>query len=420
MNTVPEDIKMKCRLFACVLFSMFLIPGMSSCGGNQSGDMAPLQIGVQALKLVSPADDALWEVRDILEHRGTVWALTGSAPFVHGFTPGGARVAAFGTAGEGPGEFRYPHGLWPGDSEGTLTVWDAGRSAALTVSSSGKLLASRPISDPGVIRSDIRTVTFGDPFRVFKRHDAVVLGRYDSGVSSADDLWRGKLVRTSGHGQTAEEVVTDFARDLPGAAHRPGMPSVLTPVPLWDGCPDGQVAVLDPIERTLYMLVPGRSDPDAIPLPWRPEELQRVEKFRYLRHQIAAELRNQDVPASEIDRIAKSVLTDAERMFPDEAPIGVDLRCSRDRVWIQEFDGDSHPLGYGPRWRTVSRRGSGPRFGQVAFPAGFMPYRITDSRAVGVVTDNLALQRLATVDIFAASTRVAAGPLPSEKEIPGQ
>ncbi len=414
---------MKCRLFSCALVSVFLILGAPSCGSDRAGDAGDmaLQIGVQALKLVSPADDALWEVRDILEHRGTVWALTGSAPFVHGFAPGGARVAAFGTAGEGPGEFRYPHGLWPGDSEGTLTVWDAGRSTALTVSSSGKLLASRPFSDPGVIRSDIRTVTFGDPFRVFKRHDAVVLGRYDSGVSSGDDLWRGKLVRAAGNGRAAEEVIVDFARDFPGAARRPGMPSVLAPVPLWDGCPDGEVAVLDPIERTLYLLAPGQSDPpDAIPLPWKPEELQRVEKFRYLRHQIAAELRGQDVPGSEIDRIAKSVLVDAEAMFPGEAPIGVDLRCSRDRVWIQEFDGDSHPLGYGPRWRTVSRGVTGPRFGQVAFPAGFMPYRITDTRAVGVVTDDLSLQRLATVDIFAASTRVVAGALPTEKEIPGQ
>ena len=410
----------KCRLFSAALVSLILIVGAPSCGSHDAGGTAPLQIGVQALKLVSPADDVLWGVRDILEHRGTVWALTGSAPFVHGFTPAGSRVAAFGTAGEGPGEFRFPHGLWPGDSEGTLTVWDAGRSAALTVSSSGKLLASRQLSDPGVIRSDIRTVTFGDPFRVFRTDDAVVLGHYESGVSGADDLWRGKLVRASGNGQAVEEVVVDFARDLPGAARRPGMPSVLTPVPLWDGCPDGQVAVLDPIERTLYLHVPGQSGPDAIPLPWRPEELQRVEKFRYLRHQMAAELRNQDVPASEIDRLAKSVLVDAEGMFPDEAPIGVDLRCSRDRVWIQEFDGASHPLGYGPRWRTVSRHAPGPRFGQVTFPAGFMPYRITDSRAVGVVTDDLSLQRLATVDIFAASTRVAAGALPTEKEIPGQ
>ena len=415
-----KDSTMNCRLFSAALVSMILILGAPSCGSEQPGDMGPLQIGVQALKLVSPADDALWEVRDILEHRGTVWALTGSAPFVHGFTPGGARVAAFGTAGEGPGEFRYPHGLWPGDSEGTLTVWDAGRSAALTVSSSGKLLASRPFSDPGVIRSDIRTVTFGDPFRVFKRHDAVVLGRYDSGVSSADDLWRGRLVRVSEKGQAAEEVLVDFARDLPGAAHRPGAPSVLTPVPLWDGCPDGAVAVLDPIERTLYMFGRGQSSPVAIALPWEPTELQRVEKFRYLRHQLAAELRNQDVPASEIDRIAKSVLIDAEGMFPNEAPIGVDLRCSRDRVWIQEFDGASHPLGYGPRWRTVSRQVAGPRFAQISFPAGFVPYRITDSRAVGVVTDDFSLQRLATVDIFAAVTAVAAGALPTEKELPGQ
>ena len=411
------------RIWSAALPSAVLILPLatSSCGGDGPGDVPLMQIAEHAMTLVSPADDALWEVRDILEDRGTVWALTGSAPFVHGFAPSGGRVAAFGTAGEGPGEFRYPYGLWPGEPAGTLTVWDAGRAAALTVSSSGKLLSSRPLSEPGVIRTDIRTVTIGDPFRVFKERDAVVLGRYDSGVSSAGDLWRGKLVRVLEAGAAGEEVIVDFARDLPGAVRRrPGAPSVLTPVPLWDGCPDGQVAVLDPIDRTLYMFGPGQTGPEAIPLPWEPADLQRIEKYRYLRHQLAAELRNQDVPASEIDQLAKSVLADAEGMFPEEAPIGVDLRCSRDRVWIQEFDGDLHPLGYGPRWRTVSRHGAGTRFAHVSFPPGFMPYRITDSRAVGIVTDPVSLQRLAIVDILAASTSVAAVTGPTDKEIPGQ
>lgn len=407
-------------LGAVALVALTVALGMSSSSAGHSGDAPMIEIGEEALRLVSPADDALWEVRDILEHRGTVWALTASAPFVHGFTPGGGRIAAFGTAGEGPGEFQFPHGLWPGDSEGTLTVWDVGRSKAQTVSSSGELLESRALADPGVIRADIRTVTFGDPFRIFREGDAMLMGRYDSGVSSGDDLWRGKLVRAYEKRGAAEELVVDFGRDLPGAQHRPRAPSVLTPVPLWDGCPDGRVAVLDPLERTLHMFGPGQTGPEVIPLPWKPAELQRVEKFRYLKHQLTAELRNQDVPESEIDRIARSILVDAEGMFPREAPIGVDLRCSRDRVWIQEFDSDAHPLGYGPRWRTVSRHDPAPRFAQVSFPAGFLPYRITDSRAVGVVTDPVSLQHLATVDILAASTGVAALTVPTDKEFPGQ
>ncbi len=72
------------------------------------------------------------------------------------------------------------------------------------------------------------------------------------------------------------------------------------------------------------------------------------------------------------------------------------------------------------RWRTVLRQVVGPRFAQISFPAGFVPYRITDSRAVGVVTDGFSLQRLATVDIFAAVTAVAALTGPTDKEFPGQ
>lgn len=401
--------------------ALILVPGTTVCTGDGANDTALTQIAAQSLTLVSPAGDALWDIRDILEHRGTLWALTGSAPFVHGFAPSGTRVAAFGTAGEGPGELRYPYGLWPGESDGTVTVWDAGRAAALTLSSTGRLVSSRSISDPEVIRADIRTVTFGDPFRVFKEPGAVVLGRYDAVVSSADDLWRGKLVRASEDGTGTGEVVVDFTRDLPGAASRPGTPAVLVPVPLWDGCPDGRVAVLDPIDRTLYLFGPEPGSPYAIALPFESTELRRDDKLRYMKHQLAAELRDQDMPVSELDRLAESVLANAEGMFPRYAPIGVDLRCTADHVWIQEFDGASHPLGYGPRWRTVSRETSVTRFAQVTFPPGFLPYRISDSRALGVVTDSMSLQRLATVDIFAtASANAEAIDLSAAKETPGQ
>lgn len=397
--------------------TLVLALGISACSRDGPDQLPSTEFGEQTLTLVSPANDALWEVRDILEHSGTLWALTGSAPFVHGFAPSGARVAAFGVSGEGPGELRFPYGLWPGESDATVTVWDAGQAAALTLSSTGRLVSSRSIAEPGVIRADIRTVTFGDPFRVFKEAGAVVLGRYDAVVSGADDLWRGRLVRAFEDEAAADEVIVDFTRDLPGADSRPGAPAVLVPVPLWDGCPDGPVAVLDPIARTLYMFGPEPGSPDAIALPFEAAELGRDDKLRYMKHQLAAELRGQDMPVSELDQLAESVLAGAEQMFPRYAPIGVDLRCTAHRVWIQEFDGASHPLGYGPRWHTVSRQGPETRFAQVAFPPGFTPHRITESRALGVVTDSVSLQRLATVEFLTSPSTHAEAPSTSNAKV---
>ena len=46
---------------------------------------------------------------------------------------------------------------------------------------------------------------------------------------------------------------------------------------------------------------------------------------------------------------------------------------------------------------TVAFDDAAPRFQKVVFPDGFTPHRLTDSVAVGVVTDSVELQRVAVV-----------------------
>lgn len=157
--------------------------------------------------------------------------------------------------------------------------------------------------------------------------------------------------------------------------------------------------MLDPIALALHLLGPGEGEAEAIQLPWEPTTLRKTDKFSYLRFQIEAEARGEGADAATIDRVAESAFAQAEDYFPTEAPAGVDLKCAPDRVWIQEFDGDSHPLGYGPHWRAVRLDGSAPRFARVSFPPGFQPVRVSGSRMLGVVTDSVSLQRLAQVDL---------------------
>ena len=360
-------------------------------------DLPIIPIGPLSLTVVAPAEDPLWEVRDVLAHDGTIWALTASAPYVHGFAASGELTARFGNKGEGPGEFRFPSAVWPGKTPGSLTVWDSGSYSANTFSGYGSLLSSRDAPALGAIRSDIASVTFGDPFRAVRVPGGLVAAHYPSGVNHGTDLWNGRLVHIPDDGGEPR-LLFDFALHLPGATLRP-TGSLLAPVPLWDGCPDGRIAVLDPVMRTLLMIDPDRDEQEAVALPWHPAPLDDNARIAYMTARVRSEVEDGSVPEAEIVRYATEAARNAVEMFAVEAPLGVDLKCAPDRVWIREFEGTSHPLGYGPLWRTVNFHGEIPTFSRIVFPPDFSPHRITETRAVGVLLDSVGLQRVATVSL---------------------
>lgn len=386
-------------------------PG-AGCSPGAPAEAPLVRIGEERVAFASPEDDALWQVRDVAESDGTFWALTASPPFVHVFGPDGVRVAQFGRKGDGPGDLRFPRALWPDVADAGAIVWDPGLGTAqrLSLGADGTRAASRSIPTSGVVRADLDDATFGNPFRARReRSGAVVLAHYDDiRVIHPDQLWLGRLVRI-GRGPGAElETIVDFARDLPGAAMRPGergQPLFLGPVPLWDICPDRRTAVFDPVSGTLYLLqsspeVAPWPNRDSIALAWEPEPLPTQQRFDYIRHQMRTEARGEDIADSELDALAAQAARDAEDLFPAQAPLAVDILCGAGRVWLQEFDGPSHPLGYGPAWRTISLdAGATPRFARIAFPAGFSPYRISKSQALGTIKDSTGLARLALVEL---------------------
>jgi len=369
-----------------------------SCPDPDAAQMPVVLVADRSLSVVSPTESPLWEVRDVSDIHGTIWALTASAPFVHAFSPSGKLTSRFGRSGEGPGDLRFPHTVWPGRPNGGLTVWDQGFSAALTFSSRGNLLSSLRAPNPGAIRDDIATVTFGHPFRAVGVPGGFVAARYDSGVNHPDDLWNGSLFLVPDDGGDPHMLI-DFALELPGASMR-SLAALLVPVPLWDGCPDGRIAVLDPITRTLFLLDPADPSPEAresITLPWSSPPLNRDVRLEYLTSRVRAEAGDNGLSDAEILSAATEAEKRAEPVFPDEAPIGVDLKCAPGRVWIQEFDGSAHPLGYGRSWRTATLDRSPATFSRVVFPADFQPHRISASRALGVVADPAGHHHVATV-----------------------
>lgn len=346
---------------------------------------------------VFQAGESLWGVRDIVQSGSVIWALTEAEPFLRAYDPSGRLLAEFGNAGEGPGELRNPQALSATASDQAAAVWDLGSASLAVFNAQGDLVSTTPmpIYRRGA-RLDIRTVTFGDPFRLVAKAGATLVADYATGPNLPDDMWSGRIVRVA-DGGSDPVVLVDFATDLEGSITRSTGLMALAPVPLWDACPDGRVAVLDPVAGHLRSFGGAGTSDEPIPVPWKPRPLRTEELVAHIRSRMQAETRDDNVDPAEIERAAEAAVASAGDRLPAETPLGVSLLCAAGRVWIQEFDGLAHPPGYGSAWWSVDLTDGAARAERVVFPDRFTPFQMTDSTAIGVITDSVELQRVAVV-----------------------
>ena len=364
------------------------------CDEARSIDPMLISIGSDQVTWQSP-DGEFWGIADVLEKDGVIWVLSPIDPFVHGLRSG-ASMATFGTQGDGPGEVRSARALLPLGDVGQITIWDAASRLYRTFSGDGLPVSTRDAGAVGTVRGDIDVVTFGDPLRVAATPQGTVKAEFADAVMSGTGLWTATLVRSADG--TVERLV-DFG-DLRGASHEDlRTRSVLVPVPLWDTCPDGRVVVLDPIARFLHLVESTWEERDSLSVPWNVAPLSRSDRLNYLTGQMEAELQGQAVGSAEMEAMLSRAEEGSRHQFPAAAPLAVDLKCSAGRVWMQEYDGAAHPLGFGRNWRTVSLAGSPPEYSEVILPAGFELFRVSESRLLGVVTDDLDLQRVASIPL---------------------
>ncbi len=369
---------------------------VAGCDDARSTTPTVISIDSGQMTWQSP-EGAFWGVADVLERDGVIWVLSPVDPFVHGLRSG-AEVAAFGTQGDGPGEFRSARALLPLGKLGQITIWDAASRLYRTFSSDGLPVSNREARAIGTVRGDIDGVTFGDPLRVAATTDGgTVRGEFAGAVMWGSDLWTATLVRTGADGNV--ERLVDFG-DLRGASHEDVRTrSVLVPVPLWDACPDGSVVVLDPMARFLYLVESSWEERDSLSVPWDAPPLSRADRINYLKGQMNAELQGQRVEASEMEAMLARAEQGGRDQFPASAPLAVDIKCSEGRVWMQEYDGTAHPLGFSQMWRTVALAGTTSPYLEVILPTAFQLFRVSDSRLLGIVTDDMDLQRVASIPL---------------------
>lgn len=366
-----------------------------SCGGGQRPSEAA---AVEARDIkVYPGDGVLHEVRGLIsDGEGGVWALSGTEPFVYRYGSDGTLQAQFGRKGRGPGELLNPWALVPtGDPAAPIRIWDVANRRITTYSRSGEPVASRAVElSVGMVRGDIRHVTYGDAYKVRPFGGGLLVQDQPGGISNPVDLMRGRLLAADGDGRVRSTLM-DFAQQLRPHASSMAGARALVPVPLWAVCPGGELAVLDPFERAVTWFDAAGRRLGANPVPVARADVTGDDITKYMVHVLGLEVRGSDVPPAQVEQMARQIASSERGQFGRTAPPAVDLLCTEGRtLWLNQFSTADNPIGYGREW-VIVQDGAVQR--RVRFPAGFRPLEIDGGTALGVFTDGNDVQSVAAV-----------------------
>ena len=330
------------------------------------------------------------DVRDMAVSGRGVWVLDGMEPFVTFVSADGDVLHRFGTEGQGPSELSNPSSLElrAGDGSG-VRVWDLGNARVAEFDPAGSVLATRPLSGSGVgaVRSDIRQVSYVDPFRVRRVGEDYVVARYPDRPSRTGDFLSGTLIRAD---RTLAELAPILAFSTEAVQISVERVSLeFTAVPLWDGC-SGLVVTWLPDRGAVHWVDLDGATRHQVPVPISPREVTLDDIEAYVRRMARLELGpgwEEQVPNT------RAVARQMRGQFALEAPVATEIRCGSDgSAWLRMFDTESSPLGLGSDWLRVETTGAVTR---VAFPHSFSPMVFVEDEAIGVSTDDAGLQRVA-------------------------
>ncbi len=336
-----------------------------------------------------PATSRFVSVRDLAFDGESIWVLDGAPPFITRVSVRDGGSDQFGGEGQGPGEFLTPWAIQPADGpvDGSIRVWDQGNDRVSTFDPRGNLLGSERLSEDGRIRArtDLRDVSYADPFRVRSTGAELVVGHFPGRIDRTADLMTGSLQRADVRLEPGPEL-TRFVDHMTKSAS--GLREWAA-VPFWDVC-EGAVVLWSPVSAEVVWLdllgeVRARTPVEEKPAPVSLEDIET-----YLSWMARLELG----PDYEDARIDYSSMAKSNRdRFAERAPIATDLRCqSGTEAWLRQFDTSSDPLGRGQTWLQISANGTRRR---VRFPDGFTPALFTEEGAFGVLEVPEGFQRLA-------------------------
>lgn len=354
-----------------------LLLGLGACSSGQAPPA--LEVDTIPLRELEPvATEAHFTtVRDMIISGGFIWVLDGAPPFLTRVNPETGEALRIGAEGRGPGEFLDPWAIQPAlDTDAAhVLVWDFGTFRVSEFDPRGKLVSSDRLSEGGTVRarSDIREVSYGDPFRVRAAGQDFLLAQYPGRIDHTADLLMGTLVATDRVMEAGEplESLRDHVMDDSSRFRE------WAPLPLWDSC-DGVIAIWSPALGGV-----GWFDTTGEPRGQRnlarsaePIRLDDIQK--YLQWMARLEL-GPDYEKAGLDY--ETLARQSRDRFPRHRPGATDLRCeSLHLAWIRLFDTTYDPLGRGTDWLRIPASGSTAEF---RFPPGFTPFSFQDGEVWG-------------------------------------
>jgi hypothetical protein len=374
-----------------------LVACAAGCGSGGREEAALRTVALDSVEVIA-GDVRLGEITDVaVAGHDTIWVLSKKAPVLTLLTGGAGSPKQFGRAGRGPGEIRNPWSLLRSSSRGAVGVWDVAAQEVLHYTPQGDLAGRVPVRlSGGVVRGDIRKVSYGHARRMRAVGDGFVLEDAPRGISRTRDYALMTLTLHDASGRPTDTIV-DFSRG--GSSPLPTA-SALVPIPLWTTCGDREVAVFDPGTATIrrYSSRGAVVDSQAVSVPRR--EVSSDDVFRYVLHVIRSESGPRNRPARELEDDASHVAWAARHEFGTVAPPAVDLLCSPGHAYLlQQFSTETDPLGFGREWILV-RANSAPTV--LRFPAGFQPVAFDGLQVIGILRAASRQQRIGRVRLPSA------------------
>lgn len=365
---------------------------LSGCGpGGADGSEAtagPRTVQGAEIALV-PSKAGFAHIRSVVLADEALWVLDAAPPYLTRVSLADGHTLQFGTEGQGPGELLNPWDIQPALElhPAGILVWDPGNNRVSTYDWNGSLIGSDRLGDEGLVRarSDIRNVSYADPFRVRNAGEGVLIGSFPTRIDRTSDMGLGTL-RLADHQLNPGPEVLHFSDHMSQGAESL---KEWTALPLWDVCGE-LVTVWSPESSSVNWVgldgeVRGRAAVTADPRPLTVDDVTA-----YLRWMARLEL-GPDFENAPIDFEAMAL--ESQERFAEMRPGATDLRCeSEGAAWLRLFDTSTDPLGRGHAWLRVSRNGAQQEFN---FPVEFTPAVFTPKGAFGFLETSGGDQRLA-------------------------
>ena len=351
--------------------------------------------------------DSLHGIRHLArDASGGVWAVASLTPFVHHFDSSGHLVRSVGAEGHGPGELVYPtavvlaHGAADGER---LQLWDAGRRQVTELAADGRptgrelpfTLGSHPVL------AALERTSYVRGLATRRWRGRWIVESPSRQLSSARAATENVLVVLDSAG-VPRDTIADFARLLPTGADTLGDARWVVPVPLWAVCAEERLAVLDPYARRIrWYEQPVRGAravrEDSLPLAPQPLDDDALRAF-VANHVIEMEKDGDEtivIPPDVLDRVVNQAVADRASIATPHAPPAVGMLCAPDgRLWLQRFATDDDPRGFGRDWMVLR---DGRVVARWRMPARFQPVVVERDRVLGVLRDEMDVERVAEV-----------------------